>query len=346
MKKIPFLNVLLITLLVSPSLVFAQTAAQSLGSGIGTIAALITGVTQYIGKAVATLLLTAGMIVFFYGIVEYVLGVRGGDPKKIETGNSFMKWGLLALFVMFSVYGIINFGQSIIFGKSIDTTTIKIPDISFGQSKNQIGTAGPTSNKYSSPIGLPGATSDTGGSSVNGTTLNGRTPSAGGSGYGTGGAATKTGSAASSRGVLGGSGTGSKTSPSGSASYGGDGGCGYGYTPSESGDCVDMKTGAPQPADTADSSGVCPKGYLPDDNARSGCSPAEDASASDSSSVSSGESCGDGWRYDPESKGCVSDSSSSSLDSSDESSSPSCSSYSFDSCPSSCTANESEDRCQ
>lgn len=51
-----------------------------------------------------TLLMTAAFVLFFYGVVVFIIGrVTGkGDMKDLEKGKEFMMWGLIALFVMVS----------------------------------------------------------------------------------------------------------------------------------------------------------------------------------------------------------------------------------------------------
>lgn len=49
------------------------------------------------------------LLVFIWGIVKYIAGA--GDEGKAKEGKSIMIYGVLALFVLFSVWGIINFLQ-------------------------------------------------------------------------------------------------------------------------------------------------------------------------------------------------------------------------------------------
>lgn len=96
---------------------FAQTTFASL---VGTI---VSGLLN----AVATLFISLAVLAFFYGVVKYIIGLRGGDPNETKKGNEFIIWSLVALFVMFSIYGIITFGQDILFNGR-DTSNIIIPD--------------------------------------------------------------------------------------------------------------------------------------------------------------------------------------------------------------------------
>jgi hypothetical protein len=45
--------------------------------------------------------------IFFWGLVQYVYAA--GNSKTHAKGKDLILWGLLALFVLFSLWGIINF---------------------------------------------------------------------------------------------------------------------------------------------------------------------------------------------------------------------------------------------
>lgn len=144
MKKTPYLHILLFICIVGiisiPTLVFAQDAAAQINKGFGTFGDIITRFTQTIVRSLATLFATAAMVAFFYGIVKYIWGIRDGDSTASTNGKNFMLWGLIALFVMFSVWGIINYAQGIfgIAGKN----TIVIPQIEFGSGKKSVNPSG------------------------------------------------------------------------------------------------------------------------------------------------------------------------------------------------------------
>jgi hypothetical protein len=50
------------------------------------------------------------LAVFFWGLIKFMFKL-GGDEKAVEDGKMLMRWGLIALFIMFSIYGIIKFFQ-------------------------------------------------------------------------------------------------------------------------------------------------------------------------------------------------------------------------------------------
>jgi hypothetical protein len=141
----------------------AQKATDAATTGITSIDTIITTFTTTVVKSLGALLLAAALVAFFWGVVQYIWGNRSANAQKINDGNKFMGWGLLALFVMFSVYGIIQFGQRIFFN-GIDVTKITIPEINFGRSSsNGNSTTNPggtnTAGNAGNPLGGGGASS-------------------------------------------------------------------------------------------------------------------------------------------------------------------------------------------
>jgi len=52
------------------------------------------------------LLYAAAFAIFFYGIVLFILNTD--DDKKRAEGKEWMKWGVIALFVMLTLWGIVG----------------------------------------------------------------------------------------------------------------------------------------------------------------------------------------------------------------------------------------------
>ena len=67
---------------------------------------LLVYVTCIIGKAVIPLIFTLAMAMFIWGVVQYV--INGSDEAKKQKGRDFMIWGIIALAVMVSVWGLVN----------------------------------------------------------------------------------------------------------------------------------------------------------------------------------------------------------------------------------------------
>lgn len=95
MKKIVYITLFGILI---PSVSFA--------AGFENTQALIVG----IGKIVKTLIpivFSLALLFFFYGVAKFIW--HGGDESKVEEGKRLMVWGVIALFVISSIWGITTF---------------------------------------------------------------------------------------------------------------------------------------------------------------------------------------------------------------------------------------------
>lgn len=75
-------------------------------------------------RSLIPLIFALAIIYFFWGVAKYVLAA--GDPKAAADGKSIMIYGIIALAVMASVYGLINFLQTSILGVG-GSGTITLP---------------------------------------------------------------------------------------------------------------------------------------------------------------------------------------------------------------------------
>lgn len=69
-----------------------------------TIVSFLNKVNSVILNPIITLAFAIATIYFIYGIVLFI----GADGKDREKGRNSIMWGLVGMFIMFSVYGIIN----------------------------------------------------------------------------------------------------------------------------------------------------------------------------------------------------------------------------------------------
>lgn len=81
-------------------------SAQNL-SGLLTLINNIKGLLQPLAGVIFGL----AIIYFFWGVAKYILNV-GKDPKSAAEGRSIMIWGIVAVAVMASIYGLVNFLQT------------------------------------------------------------------------------------------------------------------------------------------------------------------------------------------------------------------------------------------
>src|SRR3990170_2644040 len=68
---------------------------------------LIRAVGGLINPIIA-ILVGVALLAFFWGLAKFIFRV-GGDEKAVEEGKNLMIWGVIALFVMISIWGIIAF---------------------------------------------------------------------------------------------------------------------------------------------------------------------------------------------------------------------------------------------
>jgi len=51
-------------------------------------------------------LISLAVLIFLYGVMTYIW--NGGNQAKREEGRNFIIWGIIGLFVMVSVWGLVN----------------------------------------------------------------------------------------------------------------------------------------------------------------------------------------------------------------------------------------------
>lgn len=75
-----------------------------------TLVANLIGLINYI----VPVLIAAALAIFFWGLVRMIY--RAGDAKGIGVDRQLMTWGLVGLFVMVSVWGIVRVLQEAFLG--------------------------------------------------------------------------------------------------------------------------------------------------------------------------------------------------------------------------------------
>jgi len=107
MKK--FTSFLLLTaFMVMPAIAFAA-APTNLQDLIGRAQGLV--------KLLVPLVMSLAVLAFVWGLFNFIF--HGGDTKKRTEGYSFMFYGILALFVMVSMWGLVNLLYNTIFGSGV-----------------------------------------------------------------------------------------------------------------------------------------------------------------------------------------------------------------------------------
>ncbi len=108
-------------LFLSPALAFAAelTKIKSLIRAIGDIIGLVTPI-----------IFALILVYFFWGLLKFVMNATDSDARK--EGRQMMVWGIVALFVASSVWGLVRFiGDSlgVGVGGSSDNGSITVPSV-------------------------------------------------------------------------------------------------------------------------------------------------------------------------------------------------------------------------
>ncbi len=96
-KNNSILIILSLVILILPHIVFAQM--------FPTIKLMLVTLGTYV-NIIIRILFGLAIIYFFYGMGQFIL--HAGNEKIREEGKQKMIWGVIALFVMFSIFGIIQ----------------------------------------------------------------------------------------------------------------------------------------------------------------------------------------------------------------------------------------------
>ncbi|MES2416249.1 MAG: hypothetical protein V4504_00950 [Patescibacteria group bacterium] len=67
---------------------------------------LISYVVCIIGSSVTPFIFGLAILVFIWGVVQYIAGAE--EEAKREKGRQFIIWGLIGIFAMISVWGLVR----------------------------------------------------------------------------------------------------------------------------------------------------------------------------------------------------------------------------------------------
>jgi ribose/xylose/arabinose/galactoside ABC-type transport system permease subunit len=115
-KNTIYYGLFLLPILLLPTVVAAEVLSKTRG--------ILESGSDIITKLVIPIVFTLAVLFFFYGVTKYIWSE--GDKK--EDGRKVMVWGVVALFVMSSVWGLVAFIRKELLGNSTPTN-MKIPTI-------------------------------------------------------------------------------------------------------------------------------------------------------------------------------------------------------------------------
>ena len=101
----PFLFTLVTLLL--PGVAFASAAS--------TFSQLVNQLVSYLNFGAVTLI-TLAIVIYFLGISQNLFKINSGESRANMT--TYIFWGLVAIFMMVSIWGIVSLVQNTIFGNS------------------------------------------------------------------------------------------------------------------------------------------------------------------------------------------------------------------------------------
>lgn len=87
------------------SLALAASPALALAQGIGGILGLLAQAEDLINRVIPFIIALA-VLWFLWGIFRFITNV--GDPEKRKEATGMILWGVVGLFVMVSVWGLVN----------------------------------------------------------------------------------------------------------------------------------------------------------------------------------------------------------------------------------------------
>ena len=74
--------------------------------GLTSLGGIINFFTCTIAKSIIPLLVTLAVAAFIWGVIQYFL--YPDNEEKRKNGKSFLLWGIIALFVMVSIWGLVS----------------------------------------------------------------------------------------------------------------------------------------------------------------------------------------------------------------------------------------------
>ncbi len=100
----------------------------------GNITDFSSLVSLFIGyvKAIIPLIIALTLLVFLWGIFKLVFS--GDSDKAVEEGKKFMTWGIVSLFVMVSVWGLVR-----LFTKTFFNDQFYVPQLKTTMLIEQLG---------------------------------------------------------------------------------------------------------------------------------------------------------------------------------------------------------------
>lgn len=101
--------------------------ALAQGIGGGDLESAFEEILDLINNIIIPLIVGIAGLYFMWGIIKYI---TAGDSEESRTAaRNMMIWGIIALFVMISVWGLVNILVETFGGRSFVETEVPLPNI-------------------------------------------------------------------------------------------------------------------------------------------------------------------------------------------------------------------------
>jgi len=113
-KILPLL--IIVTFLIPTAAFAAECPARSVGSQPSDFDDFVCLLILDILDPLTGVLMSIALLVFFWGVAKVIY--QSGDEQALAGGKKFLLWGTIAMFILISVWGIMHFFYSDLFGNS------------------------------------------------------------------------------------------------------------------------------------------------------------------------------------------------------------------------------------
>jgi hypothetical protein len=79
---------------------------------VGAVDSLLAKLWEQIFNPIIWLVAVIALAWFLWGLALFILNLGGKDDRKLNEGKRQMLWGIVGLFIIFSVWGIISVLQN------------------------------------------------------------------------------------------------------------------------------------------------------------------------------------------------------------------------------------------
>ncbi len=107
-------SLLALSVFLLPLITFGQTINCSSTSGLDRLFCLV----QRTINSIIPILISIAVLIFLFGVITYLVGSKS---ESKSDGAKYMVWGIISIFVMVSVWGLVGLVGSTIFGTSYGT---------------------------------------------------------------------------------------------------------------------------------------------------------------------------------------------------------------------------------